>query len=158
MGFNRWNIARCAWVIDCFFRGFDAIWISEHYCLADGYLPALLPMAAHIAARTARVRIGTSVLLLPFHDPLRVAEDAAVVDILSGGRLDLGIGLGSRAEEFPGFGFPRRQRPARFAEHRAIRRGALHPIPRLRRTARRRAGDHERTDQAFCRGGDPPPP
>ncbi|MGE3601650.1 MAG: LLM class flavin-dependent oxidoreductase [Dehalococcoidia bacterium] len=104
--------------------GFDAIWISEHHFLDDGYLPSLLTMAAHIVARTARVRIGTSVLLLPFHDPLRVAEDAAVVDILSGGRLDLSIGLGYRAEEFPVFGFPLRQRPSRFEENLAILRAA----------------------------------
>jgi alkanesulfonate monooxygenase SsuD/methylene tetrahydromethanopterin reductase-like flavin-dependent oxidoreductase (luciferase family) len=104
--------------------GFDAIWISEHHFLDDGYLPSLLTMAAHIAARTSRVRIGTSVLLLPFHDPLRVAEDAAVVDILSGGRLDLGIGLGYRAEEFPVFGFPLRQRPSRFEENLSILRAA----------------------------------
>ena len=102
--------------------GFDAVWISEHHFLDDGYCPSLLAVAAHVAARTARVRIGTSVLLLPFHDPLRVAEDAATVDILSGGRLDLGIGLGYRMEEFEVFGFPRRQRPSRFEEHLAILR------------------------------------
>jgi alkanesulfonate monooxygenase SsuD/methylene tetrahydromethanopterin reductase-like flavin-dependent oxidoreductase (luciferase family) len=104
--------------------GFHSIWISEHHFLDDGYCPSLLAMAAHVAARTTRVRIGTSVLLLPFHDPLRVAEDAATVDILSGGRLDLGIGLGYRAEEFEVFGFPRRQRPSRFEEHLAILRKA----------------------------------
>lgn len=104
--------------------GFDSVWISEHHFLDDGYCPSLLTVAAHVAARTSRVRIGTSVLLLPFHDPLRVAEDAATVDILSGGRLDLGIGLGYRAEEFEVFGFPRRQRPSRFEEHLAILRKA----------------------------------
>jgi alkanesulfonate monooxygenase SsuD/methylene tetrahydromethanopterin reductase-like flavin-dependent oxidoreductase (luciferase family) len=105
--------------------GFDSVWISEHHFVDDGYCPSLLTMAAHVAARTSRVRIGTSVLLLPFHDPLRVAEDANTVDILSGGRLDLGIGLGYRAEEFEAFGFPRRQRPARFEENLAILRNAL---------------------------------
>ena len=104
--------------------GFDAVWISEHHFLEDGYCPSLLAVAAHIAARTSRMRIGTSVLLLPFHDPLRVAEDAATVDILSGGRLDLGIGLGYRAEEFEVFGVPRRQRPSRFEESLAILRQA----------------------------------
>jgi alkanesulfonate monooxygenase SsuD/methylene tetrahydromethanopterin reductase-like flavin-dependent oxidoreductase (luciferase family) len=95
-------------------------------------------MAAHIAARTSRVRIGTSVLLLPFHDPLRVAEDAATVDILSGGRLDLGIGLGYRAEEFEVFGFPRRQRPSRFEENLAILRQAWSGEPFTHRGRYRR--------------------
>jgi alkanesulfonate monooxygenase SsuD/methylene tetrahydromethanopterin reductase-like flavin-dependent oxidoreductase (luciferase family) len=109
--------------------GFDSIWISEHHFVDDGYCPSLFAMAAHIAARTTRVRIGTSVLLLPFHDPLRVAEDINTVDILSGGRLDVGIGLGYRAEEFEAFGFPRRQRPARFEENLAILRKALSGEP-----------------------------
>jgi alkanesulfonate monooxygenase SsuD/methylene tetrahydromethanopterin reductase-like flavin-dependent oxidoreductase (luciferase family) len=104
--------------------GFDSVWISEHHFVEDGYCPSVLTVASHVAARTSRMRIGTSVLLLPFHDPLRVAEDGAVVDLLSGGRLDLGIGLGYRAEEFEVFGFPRRQRPSRFEEHLAILRKA----------------------------------
>jgi len=105
--------------------GYDSIWISEHHFVEDGYCPSVLAMAAHVAAKTSRVRIGTSVLLLPFHDPLRVAEDANTVDILSGGRLDLGVGLGYRAEEFAAFGVPRRQRPSRFEENLAILRHAL---------------------------------
>jgi alkanesulfonate monooxygenase SsuD/methylene tetrahydromethanopterin reductase-like flavin-dependent oxidoreductase (luciferase family) len=105
--------------------GFDSVWISEHHFVDDGYCPSVLALAANIAARTSRVRIGTSVLLLPFHDPLRVAEDANTVDILSGGRLDLGIGLGYRVEEFEAFGFPRRQRPSRFEENLAILRRGL---------------------------------
>lgn len=103
---------------------FESIWVSEHHFVDDGYCPSLFTVAAHVAARTTRARIGTSVLLLPFHDPLRVAEDAATVDILSGGRLDLGIGLGYRAEEFEVFGFPRRQRPSRFEENLAVLRKA----------------------------------
>lgn len=109
--------------------GFDSVWISEHHFLEDGYCPSVLTMAAHVAARTSRVRIGTSVLLLPFHDPLRVAEDAATVDLLSGGRLDLGIGLGYRAEEFEAFGVPPRQRPSRFEDNLAILRRALSGEP-----------------------------
>lgn len=109
--------------------GFDAIWISEHHFLDDGYCPSVLTTAAHVAARTSRVRIGTSVLLLPLHDPLRVAEDAATVDILSGGRLDLGLGLGYREEEFAAFGVPRRQRPSRFEDGLAILQRALSGEP-----------------------------
>ena len=100
--------------------GYDSVWISEHHFLEDGYLPSLFVMAGAISQRTQQVRIGLSVLLLPMHDPLRVAEDGAVADVLSNGRLDLGIGLGYREEEFLAFGVPRRQRPSRMEENLEI--------------------------------------
>ena len=90
--------------------GFDAVWISEHHFLDDGYCPSVLPVAAAVAARTMRVRIGTAVLLLPLHNPVRVAEDAAVVDILSGGRWDLGVGVGYGSAEFHGLSADKRRR------------------------------------------------
>ena len=94
--------------------GLDEVWLTEHHFADDGYCPALLPVAAAIAARTTRIRIGTKVVLLPFHNPLRLAEDVAVVDVLSGGRIDLGVAAGYRHEEFAGFGIDRRERaPAR---------------------------------------------
>jgi alkanesulfonate monooxygenase SsuD/methylene tetrahydromethanopterin reductase-like flavin-dependent oxidoreductase (luciferase family) len=84
--------------------GFDAIWVTEHHFAEDGYLPSLFPVAAAIASRTTRVRIGTNALLAALHHPLRVAEDAAVTDILSHGRLDLGLTLGFRRIESERFG------------------------------------------------------
>ena len=76
--------------------GYDTVWLSEHHFAEDGYAPSLLVIAAAVAAVTERVRIGTSVLLLPLHNPIRVAEDAAVVD--------LGLGQGYTREEFEGYG------------------------------------------------------
>ncbi len=96
--------------------GWDDVWLSEHHFIEDGYTPSMLPLACAIAARTGRIRIGTSVLLLPLHHPLRVAEDAATVDVMSGGRLELGLGLGYRLAEFRGFGIPTKERAERMDE------------------------------------------
>ena len=79
--------------------GFDDIWLAEHHFTDDGWSPSPLTMAAAVAMCTERARIGTFVLLLPEHDPLRVAEAATAVDILSGGRLTLGVGIGYRGNE-----------------------------------------------------------
>lgn len=104
--------------------GFDSIWVSEHHGSGDGYMPSLLPVLAAIAASTDRVRLGTGVLLVPFHDPLRLAEDAATVDILSDGRLILGLGLGWREEEFRMWGIPVSERVPRTVETVEILRKA----------------------------------
>jgi alkanesulfonate monooxygenase SsuD/methylene tetrahydromethanopterin reductase-like flavin-dependent oxidoreductase (luciferase family) len=104
--------------------GFDTVWLTEHHFIEDDYLPSVLTMAAAVAARTSRVTIGTAVLLLPLHDPIRVAEDAAVVDVLSNGRLRLGLGLGYKLEEFEAFGVDRRHRPSLLEEGIEIIRGA----------------------------------
>lgn len=96
--------------------GYDTIWLTEHHFDDDGWSPSLLPLAAGIATRTSRIRIGTFILILPFQHALRVAEDAATVDILSNGRFDLGVGKGYRLKEFAGFGIPREQREALLEE------------------------------------------
>ncbi|MBW2268653.1 MAG: LLM class flavin-dependent oxidoreductase [Deltaproteobacteria bacterium] len=87
-------------------QGFDEIMLSEHHGSPDGYLPSPLAMAAAIAARTQRVRIRISALVLPLHDPLRIAEDVAVVDQLSGGRIELVIVGGFLRGEFELFDRP----------------------------------------------------
>jgi alkanesulfonate monooxygenase SsuD/methylene tetrahydromethanopterin reductase-like flavin-dependent oxidoreductase (luciferase family) len=96
--------------------GYQTVWLSEHHFTWDGFLPSPLVVAAAAACRTSRIRIGTNIVPLALHHPLRVAEDAAVVDLLSGGRLVLGVGQGYAAHEFEAFGIQRRLRPSLFEE------------------------------------------
>jgi alkanesulfonate monooxygenase SsuD/methylene tetrahydromethanopterin reductase-like flavin-dependent oxidoreductase (luciferase family) len=96
--------------------GYDHVWTTEHHFYDDAWSPSLLPILAAIAQRTSRIRLGTFIIILPFHHPVRVAEDAATVDILSKGRLDLGLGQGYVVSEFESFRIPRRERAARLEE------------------------------------------
>lgn len=84
--------------------GFDSIWLAEHHFSPYGILGNPLVFAAAIAQRTRRIKIGTAVMVIPFYSPIRLAEDAALVDVLSGGRLVMGIGRGYQPVEFAGFG------------------------------------------------------
>ena len=105
--------------------GFTGVWLSEHHFVDDGYLPSPLVVAAAIAARTTTMTVGTNVLLLPMHHPLRVAEDAAVADLVSGGRFVLGVGQGYVQHEFEALGFNRKYRPSLFEEGIEVIRRAL---------------------------------
>lgn len=97
-------------------HGFEDVWLTEHHFIEDGYSPALMPIAAAIAARTKKIRIGTSVMLMPFHNPVRLAEDTATVDVISGGRFELGVGAGYKVEEFDGFAVSSKERGGRTNE------------------------------------------
>jgi alkanesulfonate monooxygenase SsuD/methylene tetrahydromethanopterin reductase-like flavin-dependent oxidoreductase (luciferase family) len=81
-------------------KGFDDVWLSEHHFIGDGYLPSILPVAAAIGARTSRIRIASGVLLMPFHNPIRLAEDIATVDVISGGRFELGVASALSGKSF----------------------------------------------------------
>lgn len=96
--------------------GLDAAWVSEHHFSEDGYLPSLVPMLAAFAAVTERIELGTGVVLAPFHDPIRLAEDFAVVDQLSNGRVVTGFGIAWREEEFREFNLPVSDRVGRTRE------------------------------------------
>lgn len=74
--------------------GYDELWVSEHHFNAFSQSGSTLPLMAYLAARTSKIRIGSAAILLPLHDPIRVAEDLATIDILSAGRLDLGLARG----------------------------------------------------------------
>lgn len=84
--------------------GIASLWLSEHHFFEDGYLPQPLVFAAALAARTKRARIGTAVLIAPLRSAVEIAEEAAVADVVSGGRLELGLGTGYRVPEFEAFG------------------------------------------------------
>jgi alkanesulfonate monooxygenase SsuD/methylene tetrahydromethanopterin reductase-like flavin-dependent oxidoreductase (luciferase family) len=105
-------------------RGCVSVGLSEHHGSDDGYLPSPLIVAAAMAARTQKVRIGIAALLAPFYDPLRLAEDLAVLDNLSSGRIDITLANGYRAEEFDMLGVPINERAKRTEEMVATLRQA----------------------------------
>jgi len=107
--------------------GLDAVWITEHHFLESGYVGSVLPYAAALAARTTKIGVGISVALAPLYDPIRLAEDAAFVDQLSGGRLRLGVALGYRDVEYEGFDVTRKSRVRRTEELCQILRQAWGP-------------------------------
>ncbi len=97
-------------------HGFDSVGLSEHHFEDDGYLPSPLVLGAAIAARTTKIRIAPMVTLLSLRHPVQFAEEAALVDIISAGRLDLTVGAGHHDAEFEGYGISKRERAGRMDE------------------------------------------
>ena len=96
--------------------GFHAVWLAEHHFSSYGLCPSLGVLAAAVARETRRVRIGTGVVIAPFAHPIRIAEEFGMVDILSGGRLDFGLGRGYQPKEFRGLGVSMEKTRERFDE------------------------------------------
>ncbi len=105
--------------------GFESVWLPEHHFAIYGMLGNPMIFAASIAERTRKMKIGTAIMVVPFQHPLRVAEDAAMVDALSNGRLLLGLGRGYQPPEFEGFGVEQSDSRAMFDEGFEIIRRAL---------------------------------
>jgi alkanesulfonate monooxygenase SsuD/methylene tetrahydromethanopterin reductase-like flavin-dependent oxidoreductase (luciferase family) len=103
----------------------DNVNVTEHHFYEDGYIPSPMLMCAAIAARTSRVGVGTNLLQLPLHHPVRVAEEALVCDVLSGGRFRLGVGAGYYWQEFQGLGSVLKERPSRMKEGFDVLRAAF---------------------------------
>ncbi|MFC7205345.1 LLM class flavin-dependent oxidoreductase [Haloferax namakaokahaiae] len=96
--------------------GLASAWVSEHHFLDDGYLSATMPALGALAAVTEDIEIGSCIALGPLYNPIRLAEDAATVDLLADGRLTLGLAIGSNPREFEAFGVPRDERVERLAD------------------------------------------
>jgi alkanesulfonate monooxygenase SsuD/methylene tetrahydromethanopterin reductase-like flavin-dependent oxidoreductase (luciferase family) len=96
--------------------GYDSVWLTEHHFSRYGLLGNPLVFGAAVAQATKQIQIGTAVVVVPFHNPLRLAEDAATLDIISGGRVELGVGRGYQPKEFKGFGIDPESSKQRYAE------------------------------------------
>jgi len=104
--------------------GLHSVFIVEHHFTGHAQVSASLALLSYLAARTKRIRLGTAVVVLPWHNPVLVAEQAATLDLLSNGRLDFGVGKGYRDYEFAGFGIPQAEATERFDEAMEVIRKA----------------------------------
>src|SRR5438552_10184754 len=112
--------------------GYDSAWVAQHHFHEDeGGLPAPFVFLAQIAGQTSRIRLGTGIVTLPLELPIRVAEDAAVLDLISGGRLEVGVGGGGNLSSYTAFGQDSAERTALLVQHLDVLRGAWagRPLP-----------------------------
>ena len=100
--------------------GFDSVWIAEHHGVQNHYWPAPIQVLTAFAARTSRITLGANVVVFPFYHPVRLAEETALLDALSGGRVVLGVAIGYKPDEFLLYGAPLEKRGARFEEGLAL--------------------------------------
>jgi len=98
-------------------NAYDAVWIAEHHFSTYSVCPSIHMMGVHFAAQTKNLRIGTGVSLAAFYDPIRLAEEVALLDVLSGGRVNWGAGSGFDPTEFRVFGIDRQEKHSRFREN-----------------------------------------
>jgi putative FMN-dependent luciferase-like monooxygenase len=121
---ERYRLAT-AQIIHAERSGFDSAWVAQHHFHEDeGGLPGPLVFLAQVAAQTSRIRLGTAIVTLPLELPIRVAEDAAVLDLMSGGRLEVGVGPGGNLSAFAAFGLDSAERGTLLAEHLRVLRDA----------------------------------
>jgi probable F420-dependent oxidoreductase len=100
--------------------GFDSVWMEEHHAVTNHYWPSPLPVLAGFATRTSKMTLGTDIIVAAFHHPVRLAEDVAMLDVMSNGRVVLGIAIGYKPDEFALYGVDLEKRGARFEEQLAI--------------------------------------
>src|SRR5262245_28394557 len=103
--------------------GFRSVWMEEHHSVVDHYWPSPITVLAGFATRTSRIVLGTDIIVAPFHHPVRLAEDWAMLDVMSGGRTVLGMAIGYKPDEFALYGAELERRGARFEEQLAIIKG-----------------------------------
>ena len=103
--------------------GFHSVWMEEHHAVTNHYWPSPLTVLAGFATRTSRLVLGTDIVVAAFHHPVRLAEDVAMLDVISSGRFVLGIAIGYKPDEFALYGVDLEKRGARFEEQLAIMKG-----------------------------------